>query len=592
MKKLSLIFLMLFVLVGGDAWGATYYVAQSAAGDANGSSVDNASAIATFNAGTAPYNDLDDDTVYLLDTIITEVLVPDTGSSGHIVTIRGDYTGHPCTIAITTGAYSIRAASRNYVTITGIAIVSTSTSTNQSGVSITGASDHITISNISIDLSGANSVSTYYVTSSGALTNSTLSDISGIGASEKGIYLYGAASSGITLSTISINGGTGVHLTNIDGLVINGLTTANTTTRSLYLYTSVTGAVQLSNITITGTPIYIKSCTFTPGSYLSNATILSPSGSGINIESSANLSISDSSVSGGNSSGCLVSLTSNNISFSNCVVSDCAGVGYWVSGTAYDIAFNDCSSLRNGGDGFGVMGTDATHRVHDVVYRRCLSSGNGTKTTTTDGDGFTAHYDDYNINYFYCTSTNNTCTGFGLVGTTSGKIINCTSANNGGDWRSTGGLDQIRGGLYLSLTDANSITGVSWTIKNYIGYHNYPRELHISAHIKDIIALQNNLYLEYDSNKFATIDAGASDITWATYHATYESDSVNADPLFTSTTDFHLLPGSPCVKGGVFVPGVHDQPSPNNVDLGGLEFNSMCIPIGAYGRRCATLDGL
>jgi hypothetical protein len=265
---------------------------------------------------------------------------------------------------------------------------------------------------------------------------------------------------------------------------------------------------------------------------------------------------------------------------SNCIATGCVGAGFWVSGTATNIVFNDCTALNNTSDGFGTMGTNTTNRVHDVTFNRCIASGNGDKTTTIAGDGFTTHYDDYNINFYNCASVNNTCTGFALVGTTSGKVINCVSANNGGDWRSTGGLDQIRGGLYLPLTGANSVTGISWTVKNYIGYHNYPRELHISAAIKDTIALQNNLYSESNANKFASIDGATTDITWAAYDALYEVNSINSDPLFFSTTDYHLQPSSPAVKAGVFVPGVHDQPG--CTDLDGVPCNSMAIHIGAY----------
>ena len=98
---------------------ATYYVGQTAAGDGTGSSVANCSAIATFNAGTAPYDALDDDTVYLIGTITTEVVLVDNGTAGHPITIRGDSPGNAGVLSLLT------LSSNSYIDFIGITTTST-----------------------------------------------------------------------------------------------------------------------------------------------------------------------------------------------------------------------------------------------------------------------------------------------------------------------------------------------------------------------------------------------------------------------------------------------------------------------------------
>lgn len=67
--------------------GATYYVRQSATGSGDALSLANAAAIATFNAGTAPFNSLADDTVYFDGTFTTGLNTPCGGSADHLVTL-------------------------------------------------------------------------------------------------------------------------------------------------------------------------------------------------------------------------------------------------------------------------------------------------------------------------------------------------------------------------------------------------------------------------------------------------------------------------------------------------------------------------
>lgn len=91
-KKLIITFLL--VLWPCLVWGATYYVSQSGTGD--GSAVGTPDSLADFEADV--FGELDGDTVYILGTITDQVDIPDSGTSGNEVTIRGDYSGQECTI--------------------------------------------------------------------------------------------------------------------------------------------------------------------------------------------------------------------------------------------------------------------------------------------------------------------------------------------------------------------------------------------------------------------------------------------------------------------------------------------------------------
>lgn len=71
--------------------------------------------------------------------------------------------------------------------------------------------------------------------------------------------------------------------------------------------------------------------------------------------------------------------------------------------------------------------------------------------------------------------------------------------------------------------------------------------------------------------------------SWAQWQGTYSMDThgSNANPLFKSSTDFHLQPGSPCQDAGTPIAGIHDQAG--NTDFGGAKSPQRTNPsIGAY----------
>ena len=122
MKKLLFTICFILLLTGG-AGAATYYVAQTSAGDDDGTSYANRASVAYHNAGTGVFAALDDDTVYLCDTITSEVIPPDSGTSGHVVTYRGDLADHAG--IIDRGSYDYYAVTVNgksYITFDGLTI--------------------------------------------------------------------------------------------------------------------------------------------------------------------------------------------------------------------------------------------------------------------------------------------------------------------------------------------------------------------------------------------------------------------------------------------------------------------------------------
>ncbi|MBC2712059.1 MAG: right-handed parallel beta-helix repeat-containing protein [Desulfosarcina sp.] len=78
-----------YLMIVTPVWSATYYVAQTGAGDGLGGDYANRASIAYHNAGTGVFGTLDDHTVVLCGAITTSVLSPDGGTSGHVVTYDG-----------------------------------------------------------------------------------------------------------------------------------------------------------------------------------------------------------------------------------------------------------------------------------------------------------------------------------------------------------------------------------------------------------------------------------------------------------------------------------------------------------------------
>jgi len=129
-KRFSLVlfvwlFLFIFALCA-PAWGADYYVSQSR----GGSYVNNAGATTYAKRMSVSdhngYSFSGDDIIYLCGTITSEVIVPSSGTSGHVITYDGDDGSHACTIDRNGGTYGFSIArdsfSRSYVTVQDLII--------------------------------------------------------------------------------------------------------------------------------------------------------------------------------------------------------------------------------------------------------------------------------------------------------------------------------------------------------------------------------------------------------------------------------------------------------------------------------------
>lgn len=407
-----------------------------------------------------------------------------------------------------------------------------------------------------------------------------------VGAAGFGVGFSGASATDVTLDYLNISGGGyGVNSTStaINTLLIDHITC--TTAASYFIYLagnpssnitirnssniSTVGGILIryaANVTLTGNTVYslgvvdcmhlrdcagavlIKSNNLPSSTGTNNGILLTSSTMTGWIQQNTIGSIAGSGLRTSNSHGPIV-VYKNTVDGVNA-----AGMYFTDGSSDFDVLENLCENARE--DGFK---TDVGS--HDITFKYCVAKNNGNKLTTSDGDGFTSHLTDYNIFIDYCLACGNTASGFAMVGTSSGHVYNCIAYNNGGNWSLEGGgkLDQVRAGFYFPLGGLNPTTGTGWTLKNNIGMGNYPREVLLTDITSGFTVMDNNCYLETVSARFASIDQGASNITWAAYHTTnaQEANSINADPLFVDAANekFYLRYDSPCIDVGADLGG-------------------------------------
>lgn len=422
----------------------------------------------------------------------------------------------------------------------------------------------------------------------------------GTGGSRESVYFYGTSSSDINLKNINITGGVSINLANIQNLTLQNIISANATSNSIYLH-DLTGVLDASGIVITGGQIgvYILSCSLSAGSTLNDSSVSNNiSGQGFYLNNLSNLSLNDDVATSVSGSGFIVANSVHDIVYTRCTATGSGLYGFYAQEGSYNIIYNHCIATHGNSDGFGV--TDTSLVSHDITYNFCESSYNGNKTSQTDGDGFTTHFNTYHILLNNCITHHNTASGYAMVGTSSGHIYNSIAYANAGNWSLEGGgkLNQVRGGFNFSLTGNNPTTGTGWAIKNNIGLQNYPWEVMSYADLTYLDMDYNNYYPISDS-KFASFDAVA-DVSWVIYNQTRETHSFNADPLFVSSSNFHLLPTSPAINAGVDVGLTSDYDgnpkSGANWDIGAYEFQDSTVPVttasvptGIYNSASVTL---
>lgn len=217
------------------------------------------------------------------------------------------------------------------------------------------------------------------------------------------------------------------------------------------------------------------------------------------------------------------------------------------SGTATLLIEDSTAYNAAGGNGFGtsVSNTDQT-----VIFRRCKSYGN-------PAGGFIGHGTVAGtVRYEYCISHNNGTYGIAIGDDSSsnapvGVVYNCTITANTGN------------GLVLNTTGAT-------TIRNNIVWGNGTYEI---THKTSTMTSDYNLIDSSGTNPVANLGTGT---TWAAWLALgYDAHSLTSNPKLKSSTDFHLLPGSPCINKGTPVGLTSDfagRPVGALPDIGAYEY--------------------
>lgn len=572
MKNLIVIMIL---LLSSPAWGATYYVCQSAAGVGDGSSAGNCSAIATFNAGTAPYDDLADDTVYLLDVITTGVTIPVSGTSGHVVTIRGDYAGHAAALTTASG-YAVTAASKSYVTLIGI----TATAAASSGAYINGGDVWI-IQNCTFTGSAnglyANAVPTVTVQDS-TLTNTGT-----------GTNYYGGRFDGTGATTLVLDGVTvtstvyGIMTATYTSQTFDNIsiTLSGTSRHGIWfkLANSMTIDVDGVDITIGAGQdsgydgIYLEGNGATGLTVtLNDITVSGANHNGITAGETATytgFTLTNSNLSSNGANGVYLDYVEN-ITLTNVTANSNHATGIYLLNGSTATA-TGCTMNSNGIDGLDV------DYFTNYTFTQCSANSNGTRDETAAGDGFSAHNSCTGGVFKYCVASLNKNSGFAFVNDSAGTVYNCTAYGNGD--KSTINLG-IRGGFYNVSTGA-------WTLKNNLFSANYPYELLFAAASYSAATLDYNHYYHVGNGITAeaeafTVDSGKNKLSWATYHGSYESHSAYGDPKLTSSTVYTLQPSSPAINAGTLVTGLHDQATAATDYAGRKVLQFMRPSIGAF----------
>lgn len=406
---------------------ATYYVSQAGSGAADGSTVSDAMAIATFNAtasGGAGGN-----TYYFLGTITTGVNCP-SGSAGNVITVRGDYTGTPGYIIVSSGsAWKCTGGARSYYQIKNLYLETTASDdaifTNGSSYVIDGCTIKSALT--CIEISNARSADSI------TITNNTM--IPGTSAAADCI-LWVAANAAYDLTNLTITGNTisgagryGIDIGNTDvdnctvWTITNNTITA-CTNAGLRLNTSATSN-RVTKVTVTGNTI--QGCTGGMAIYNIEGIISNNNSSyntgvtgGLNLFASDLVTISHNVCSynettGVDGCGILIdndnsniTVRSNECSYNEGSASDNSGAaimvlgvntitvfgnkgignkhGLWLAGaagvltgvTAYHNAFADCAD-----DGVVISSTVAANRI---TLQGNIFTGSGSYGVDDDGD--------------------------------------------------------------------------------------------------------------------------------------------------------------------------------------------------------------
>jgi hypothetical protein len=360
-------------------------------------------------------------------------------------------------------------------------------------------------------------------------------------------------------TTAGANAAYGLGMSNITGNVtLTSVVCKNNVREGIYLGTGITGLLTMSGITSSSNGragIFITGNTTSAGSSISNFTVTA-NGSGGALGTHHGISI----------------ISSNNIALSNGSSSSNTSSGIDLQGTAgtalTGITLTDVTTNNNGDDG-----VDETTNVQGTIYLRCTSNANGTAGQGNPlgaGDGFSCH-DSCTAYYYFCVARDNLNAGFAhgsqAPGTNHGSIYNCLIWNNGSN-----DATMNRSNVYLQNTG-----NPGWDVKNSIIGQGYRCE--IGENTTHYNTFSNNLFYPKDDDNFYS--QNMTDFTsYADVDAAYKTNSLNADPLFVSTTDFRPRPGSPLIGAGTDLSATIGTTGADGLQITNTDGT---WPIGAYG---------
>ncbi|MCY2927677.1 MAG: hypothetical protein NT031_19995, partial [Planctomycetota bacterium] len=362
-------------------------------------------------------------------------------------------------------------------------------------------------------------------------TNITLRDLV-IDAAGSGVFVYDTFN-GLTLEDITTSSRIGAYSVYVADLASPGkdltvrrLTTSAGTVRIRQVTNLTLEDIHLANVTRPGaTALQVEEASGTLS--LRRGSITSGAGMGLVISGGHFTSalVDQFTVTAASQTSFEVSYSSG-ITFTHCSALNGMDNGFRVMDGCSFITFEDCLASDNLGDGYDT----ANFFTHDVVFRRCqaLYNGDMNDLAKSSGDGFSCHYDNYNILLDSCLAIGNIVSGVAMVGTSAGIISNCLFLNNGGDWTAQGGQQMLRGGLLFGLVGPNAHTNGSWVVRNTVSAGSYPCEVNVSFVGSSLVDLDYNSYYSSDAALgFACLSDDGTYIPWAAY-ASREPHSIYA----------------------------------------------------------------
>lgn len=462
-----------------------------------------------------------------------QILLSDKGGAiGRINLVSSGTSGNPIvygkapgeTPAININDYPLYASAKTDVTIQDLIL--TSGAPNTTAVLLAGACQRITIQRCTL------TASQYGIQTSGAAASCVFTGNTFVTCITNVFYAYGVGGTGNTFSNnICPNGAGGVRLTSQAATTISGNTFGTTPAPVILNTTQTAGATVINSNTFAGPT--------TAGAYV------------FDFESCTlgTISATGNTITGGSIIKVYINASTAVTTFDTLTIASPTAGGVYIAGASANV------TIKNSTLNCAVSIVGASHHIHllgneiygftsDLVILNsahdCVVAFNeihdgGQIDTTAAGDGVTSHGTDYNNQVHNNLIYNMSGTGLAMVETSHGWaygniIVNC------GNPTGVGAATQVRAGIYLDLTGINAATGESWTVRDNIVVGNGPRQVFVSAACKDLVRMDYNCYFgEVDAAKFASIDDGSTNITWAVYHATYEPHSTHEDTGITAS---------------------------------------------------------